>query len=311
MAGMPATRFVRDIAIHVTRPPFPPVEVFQKLPPVETRTAIADDLWIGPLDRDTYEKALDACEAPGYQLGKPNRQYGQRYTLVREQHVEDHDSWNWDSDEMLQTAIVFSRLIHPTSIGLAHTARMIYEADEQTIREIVPGPITGTGAYAFVGVIDGYRDWLTDTDVEQLHQLLLHDPRSLPRRVKRALWHFEYASRTDVLDVRWTLVATALESLVHTDRQRSTRQFTRRVSAMAAEAHANLSEADAETAYDLRSSLAHGQGLGSRGSNVQRVTGLYYQMETALRFTILHALRDSNFRHVFEEDDRIRQRWLI
>jgi hypothetical protein len=136
----------------------------------------------------------------------------------------------------------------------------------------------------------------------------------LPRRVHNALWHHEYAARTYYLDHRWTLVVTGLEALVHTDRRRSTAQFTGRVTKLASELAINLSKADASEAYDLRSQLAHGAAFLSTGTT-QRLSpsqvGLYDRLEDILRLAVLRGMKDKAFADILDSDDKIRSRWSI
>ena len=35
-----------------------------------------------------------------------------------------------------------------------------------------------------------------------------------PQRVSRALWYYDYAQKTYYADLRWTMIATALEALI-------------------------------------------------------------------------------------------------
>jgi hypothetical protein len=81
------------------------------------------------------------------------------------------------------------------------------------------------------------------------------------------------------IDVRWTVIATALESLLHTDHKRSTKQFVDRVTALATRLKVGFSPQDAKDAYDKRSSLAHGQKLDTTDDTT---TALYCRMEEVL-----------------------------
>lgn len=103
--------------------------------------------------------------------------------------------------------------------------------------------------------------------------------------------------------MRWTTIATALESLVHTDKQQSTKQFVHRVTALANRVGVKLTQDDAKAAYDLRSTLAHGREFGSGNDTT---TALYRQMEAVLRLSVRTAIHDATFRAIFESDDKIR-----
>src|SRR5262245_22343261 len=108
-------------------------------------------------------------------------------------------------------------------------------------------------------------------------------PLTFPHVFQRAFWNYAYAFWVQWIDIRWTVVATALESMVHTDRPKSTKQFVDRVTALANRVSVGFSRSDAEQAYDLRSSLAHGQGLGTGNA---ATTALYCRMEEVLRASV-------------------------
>ena len=56
------------------------------------------------------------------------------------------------------------------------------------------------------------RDWLTDGDAAELEILVGRMPLAAPSRITRALWYNELTARNYYADVRWVLIATALES---------------------------------------------------------------------------------------------------
>lgn len=204
--------------------------------------------------------------------------------------------------------MALSRLVHPTSIAFRYAARIASGEDGQ-VKEVSPGPDTDHGASAFVAG-QNHRDWLVKADLEELKKLVALLPLgSLPPRLVRAFWYHEFAARTEYVDVRWTLVSTALEALVHTDRDQSTKQFKKRVSQLAAKVGlSSFTESDAETAYDRRSSLAHGQGLGSfTGVELH----LYEQMESVLRKVLKHAVLNTPFAAVFTSEKAIQTSWPL
>jgi len=276
-------------------------------PPLQGRFELTDDLWIGPLDEDVAERVLDCCEPPGCWVKKPLRLFHQLYAYVREP-VPPEAKHKWDADNRLLDCVALSRLVHPTSVSFRYAGQIIYNSDG-TVREVVPGPVQGHGADAWPPN-EQDRDWLNDTDLELLKKLVSELPiANLPPRVWRAFWYHEFAARTGYADVRCTLIVTALEALVHTDRQNSTRQFTERVPQLAADLGvANLIKDDAETAYDLRSRLSHGQGLAIF---TQAEREIYEWMELILRAAIKRAILDKQFAVVFSSDDLIRARWLL
>jgi len=135
------------------------------------------------------------------------------------------------------------------------------------------------------------------------------DSKALPQRASRALWYHEYATRTYYVEVRWPLIATGLESLVHTDRNNSGLQFRRRVSKIAAEIGLTpFGVEQAARAYDLRSGLAHGQQLGGFTGPDRE---LYDLMESVLRRAILKSMEDEEFADTLNDDQKIRERWPL
>jgi hypothetical protein len=126
--------------------------------------------------------------------------------------------------------------------------------------------------------------------------------------VSRALWYYDYAQKTYYADLRWTLIATALEALIHTGKSGSTKHFIKRVPALAADVGAPALTADeCEAAYDYRSRLSHGDGFLS-DMPAADIT-LYDKLEETLRLTILKAFTEPAFAIIFLDDATISARW--
>jgi hypothetical protein len=268
---------------------------------------LADDLWIGKIESDVARVILDLVEPPAYGMPKLTVQWAQLYAFVRER-TGSADVYRWDEDSRLQTCIALSRLVHATTVSLRYAARARYNTDS-SLSDAYPADIRGVGVDTFYGApIE--RDWLTDSDAERLRMVLANlGDCPLPHRVSRALWYHEYAVRTYYVEVRWTLVCTALEALVHTDKVGSTKQFAVRVSQMAAQlCLGGFGLTEATRAYDLRSRLAHGQKFEEL-SSVDRT--LYETMETILRTIVLRAAEDRNFASIFQSDEAIRSQWPL
>ena len=107
------------------------------------------------------------------------------------------------------------------------------------------------------------------------------------------------------------MVCSGLEALVHTDRDRNTAQFTRRVPALASDIGVSISEAEAVETYDLRSRLAHGipflstaTGQSLRTSQIQ----LYDWLEDTLRMAVLRSMQDQSFGAIFSHEASTRKR---
>jgi hypothetical protein len=216
--------FTRDIVIHVNENLFGvPNEFIRANPLPSDRFTLADDLWVGKIESNAARIVLDLVEPPAYGMPKLIGHSAQLYAFVRER-AGSADVYRWDEESRLQTCIALCRLVHPTSISLRYAARIRYNSDS-SISDAYPADIRGVGVDTFLPErIE--RDWLTESDAARLKIILANLAASpLPNRVSRALWYHEYAVRTYYVEVRWTLVCTALEALVHTDRQRSTKQF--------------------------------------------------------------------------------------
>lgn len=296
---------IQDVVIH-TNDFCQPEQVLTQ-PPYQGRFQLADDLWVGRLDDQISDTVLDVCDPPGLWARKPPRLFGQFYAYVREP-IPAEKMYEWDTDNRLLTCVALSRVVHPTSISFQYAAQIVYGSNGK-VKEVVPGPVKGHGADASPPNED-QRDWLIRSDLEALRELFQHFSRAdLPPRVWRALWYHEYAARTRYADVRCTLITTALEALVHTDRQRSTHQFIERVPGIAADVGVvNFSRDDAETAYDLRSRLSHGQGLAVF---IQAERQIYERMELIVRAAIKRAILDKQFGLVFSSEDLIRAQWPL
>ncbi len=297
---------IQDIVIH-TNEHVAPTDVFVGLQaPPDERFKIADDLWIDRLSDDLAEQVFDSCEPPGLYVHKPPRPFQQLYTFVREPAPTD-PTYKWDSDRRLLTCVALSRFVHPTSISFRYAARLIY-ASNGTPPEIVSGPVRGHGADVFL-TDENRRDWLITIELEVLRELLQLLPAAdFSPRLWRAFWYYEYAARTFYADVRCTLICTALEALVHTDRLHSTRQFTARVPRLAAEIGIEFDEYDAHRAYDMRSGLSHGQGLQDFDDGDRHI---YRSMETILQRGLVRAIRERDFAQVFSSTQGIRDRWPL
>jgi hypothetical protein len=175
--------------------------------------------------------------------------------------------------------------MHPTSLPLEYHVKISLDR-KGNLNELIPLVRSYRGAW----IAERDRDWLTRDDCVELQKLVARLPLALPERLNRAFWYNEYAARTYFADVRWTIVATAQEALIHTDRQGSTSQFVTRASKLAlAVGLAKFTRDEASRFYDRRSSLAHGQGLGKLSPEDQ---ALYVLGEDLLRMVLKQAIVD-------------------
>lgn len=299
---------VRDIVIHTNHNIFPlPNQILEANPLPPDPFQLGNDLWIGKIDAEAAKIVLDLGEPSYHGTPKPVIQYAQLYSFVREKDGFA-DPYQWDEDSRLQVCVAISRLVLPTTVSLRYVGRIRYNSDS-SIADISPANIKGVGIDTFPAS-PPQRDWLTEADAVRLRDLLqkLHSSL-LPDRASRALWYHEYAVRTYYVEIRWILVATGLEALVHVEQYGSTRQFKCRVSQLATELGVpGLGISEAEKAYVHRSRLAHGQQLGQL-SNPDRQ--LYESMETTLRLAIVRAIEDDEFASVLKDSEKIKKRWPI
>jgi hypothetical protein len=277
---------------------------------------IAEDVWLANFDIDFANGIMDACEPRGENF-EPRRQYGAPYGLVRVSvpDVPGH-TLHFDHDSRLLTCVALSRLVHPTSIGFAYSARIIERNDGS--RQVVPHTPHDLNARAFV--IDPDQDWLVPADVPEIRQLLqAYVGSARPQRVSSALWHFEIAARTYYFDIRWPLHVTGLEALVHVAGERdpknqrryagSTQVFVNRLLAIG-RSKPNLAVAEdvLRDIYDRRSTLAHGQSFGQLDSSTKQ---LIRTTEQLLRGVLKECLLDAQFASTFANDGAVQSTYPL
>ena len=273
--------------------------------PIKKRIDLADDLYIDLLPTDFAQKIVKACEPKGYCFD-PKLQFGQMYSFVRK-NPPNGENLIWDEDQRLQLCIALSRLIHPTSISTEYAARIFLNLDGK-IKKIVPSPVAGNSSKAFV--VETNLDCLTEIDAQNLKQLIEEfEKKPFEDPLARSMWYHEYAARSYEIDLRWTLIATGIEVIVHIDRYKSTRQFVERVQRLSVAVGAgSITKNQAEEMYEFRSSLAHGQGL--RGITLEKKK-LYKKMEDILRLTIRKSILESSFQDLLSDPDQIRKIWPV
>jgi hypothetical protein len=297
---------IHDVVIHTNHNIFSiPDNAFSANPLPADPFQLGNDLWIGKIDGAAARIALELGEPSYYGTPKPIIQYAQLYCFVREKDAQAAP-YQWDEDSRLQTCVAVSRLVHPTTVSLRYGARIRYNSNS-SIADVSPANIRGVGIDTFLSA-SPQRDWLTETEAFRLRDLLqkLYSSRP-PDRLSRALWYHEYAVRTYYVEMRWVLVATGLEALVHVGKHGSTRQFKSRVSLLAAELGVTgMGISEAEKAYVHRSAIAHGQQLQQLSVPDHQ---LYDAMETTLRLAILRAIENDKFADVLSDPQEIEKRW--
>lgn len=301
---------MKDIAVHVTNSYRGIDEDLRLHPPHRSQVWVTPDVWIGQLPAEHATTILDMCEGLTLRGSKIARTFEQRYVFVLENNIHG----GWDGAGTLQLAIGLSRLIRPTSLGFEHAARLIYL--DGRLHDAWPIRVASAGAW----IAGQQRNWLTTADVESLR--VLHSSYSeavkekrLPDRVERALWMHEYVARSADAPLRWALVATGLECLLHTDdRGRrngrgSTRQFRERCAQLSETLKtSSISEGEAEDFYELRSAVTHGRKIDAlRPADL----ALYVKMEGLLREAIRRSILETDTRQLFESDEHVRHAFPI
>lgn len=281
-----------DLVLHLEPPQHVP-----ESPVLQKPFKLADDIEAIPFDHGRMSLILEACDPPGVNLGDGIDLRAPLYAFVRYDAPRD-PMHAWDQDERLQLCIALSRLIRPTSLSFGYSVRLIGSLDSDRY-ELIPGPVRGFGAQAWTAIPE--HDWLSLDDFEQLRELMAvfgENPLTPKSRLSRALWYFEYASRTELIDVRWPLIATAVETVLSTDPSKATRHFTRRISMLAAYLGLPaITQSDASRMWGLRSALVHGAKHGGLGPDD---FALYRRMEEVLRATLRRAIEDAAFRAMFD-----------
>jgi hypothetical protein len=299
---------VIDIAIH-TNDGFlgADYKLQNSYPPIVDRCDLGTGLWIGRPQGEMVKAVMDFCDSTCIGTVSPFRQYSALYAFVRDQQ-SDCTLSHWDEDHRLTNCVALSRLIHPTSMGYRYAARVSVPLGEKPIR-ICKASFYGIDREAYISPLHT-RNWLTASEAADLRDLMgSFRLASLPQRVSNALWYHEFAYRTWYADVRWTLVATALESLLNTDPTANKLQFCIRTVSLASDLDLQFTNDDARTAYQVRSKLAHGEAF--LYNLPQAELRIYEQMELLLRAAILRSIRDACFARIFKDADTVRAKWPV
>ena len=265
--------------------------------------SLADDLSIIPVSQELREAIESACEAPGIDRTIAiDLRARPLFAIVRDP-VPAEPVFAWDPDERIRTCLALARLIRPVSIGTRYSARVTGNLHGEAL-ELFAGAVYGLGASAWTA--EPESDWLRAEDFTQLRDLLAsYDQRRFEpgSRLQRAFWHHEYAALTQTLEVRWPLVATALEALLGTTGDRATQQFIKRIPMLAAAAGAPpISIRDARQMWGLRSKFSHGEPHSGLSEAEYE---LYRRMEDVLRATLRRAVTDDLFRAYFADRDAV------
>ena len=324
---------MRDVIICTTGDADADVDEFREHPPVgsplkKRMEGSADPVDLGRglrLDRlpdDQAELVMNACTPRGHHF-VPIRQFGQRFSFVRELDVSEWDRhpYAWDRDGVMTDALMLSRLVRDNAYSTEYAARIIDFHDGQRIVAC-----TLRAELDHVYRVRRTRDWLDYDDAADLRESLAAywSIRDMPPRVARAIWRTEYASWIKWADLILPVLVSGLEALLKTERHPATRQFKIRVAALAEDLNLDgITEEFCEGMYDARSDWVHGNrvelfaggshgGEGGPANDEQRdAIASVARLQDVLRAAVRRAIEDPAFRDTFEADDAIRARWPI
>jgi hypothetical protein len=282
--------------------------------------ALAPSVTLDRLSERDAERVMNACSARGHHF-VAIRQWGQRYTFIRELEPESvlQTRSQWDADGVLSDCLALSRLVRDNAFSTQYGARIFDYADGE--QQIIPA----LGASApNVYRLRGDRDWLDPADAGALADLLrtYWEARpTLPDRIRRAFWRAEWSCSIAWADVALPIIVSGLEALLKTERHHATSQFVTRVPLLAERVGiSGVSTELCEVAYDGRSSWVHGAHVRLLGASdsgpptdlagQERVAlenvGLFQRL---LRTSVRAAIEDANLRESFRSDESIRAVW--
>jgi len=287
---------------------------------------------IEQLDRDTAELVMNACTPRGHYF-LPVRQFGQRYSFVKEVSLDELDErhYAWDTDGTLDDALTLSRLIRDNGYSTEYAARLIDYEDGQ--RCIVYVHREDKSIYR----LRRDREWLDAPEGRELAALLAaywHCREQLPPRVRRAMWRMAYAPRLRWADMVVPILIGGLEALLKIGRNGLTRQFKKRAPVLAADVAVDgFDESLAERLYDGRSDWVHGSHVqlfagssssvkipgeeepeekepeGPQSRDEWSALAEVALLQDVLRGAVRRAIEDAEFRQVFVADETIAERW--
>lgn len=282
------------------------------------------------LDDEESELVMNACTPRGH-FFYPIKQFGQRYSFVREVPLDDYAAhpYQWDRGDALWDALSLSRLVRDNAYSTQYAARIVdYDDGEQMV------VYTLAAESKHVYRLRRNREWLDRAEGAELAALLDHYWQAaldLPARVRRAWWRTEYATWVKWGDLIIPILISGLEALLKTERHRATTQFVQRVPQLAAELSIELAPEICERMYDARSEWVHGTHVrlfttGREGDEAQQHEGAQQGPQTddqwkkfreivlvqdTLRAALRRCFEDAAFRSVFLDDDAIRERWPL
>jgi hypothetical protein len=260
--------------------------------------SLGADFWIGRLPHNVEsDMVFDACEPAGFHF-RPIRQFGYRYAFCRRVCAPGSDFYTWDIESVMGRTLFLSRLIHPTAIAPHYSARLIFE--DGTLTSVVPGRVQGYGTHVWI-VATEWRDWLSQSEAEQLRRYMPNYILNAHERVRRARSRIDHVFHAFYLDQRMASLVSSFESLLKVERQRATAQFVLRVPALAQMVGIVITPDEAEELYDDRSVFVHGRRPNYTDVS-DELMERYNRFETVLRHSLLRASTDMTFCDLFATD---------
>jgi hypothetical protein len=326
---------VRDVIVCPTFETLPQVstEELRAHPPVGFQLAggeaspshieIGNEVSIKHLLKHEAELVMNACSPRGHHF-VPIRQFGQRYSFVRELDPEAFGRRSgWDEDGMLWDCLSLSRLVRDNAFSTQYAARVVDYADEQQ-RIIYALDPPARQVYR----LRTARDWLDPPEARELSQLArIHwaSREELPERVRRAMWRCEFSSWIAWADVALPIIVSGLEALLKTERHGATRQFTTRVPLLAEYLGiTGISHQLCSDIYNGRSEWVHGahvrlltagqpgasdaHDLADEERDVLRTVAGFQDL---LRASVRRAIEDPATCQIFEAEGHIRDHWPV
>jgi len=277
-------------------------ELKNQYTPPQDKVMFNTNLWLGELEHELAEKVMDACEPRGYNF-IPTRQYAQLYSIVNESPRDSHVD-HWDSEELIQSIIAISRIVHPTNFSFQYTARIRFY--NKKLSEIIPGPVHGLGGLAFISKIE--RNWLSSQEVNILRELFEeYNKVNLYGPAQSAFWYHEYSARIYEIDIRCILVVTGLEAILNSW---GSNQFIKRMPYLLKEiGMKSIAKKELQKIYKLRSNLVHGRGFMNEFG--KDVSNLYLKAETVLRKTIRYCIENPKFVEFIDNPREVRIKWPL
>jgi hypothetical protein len=268
---------------------------------------IADDIWIERFDKELGKNIETACSPAQDNISDVG--YDRHlYAFVRK--VPNGEKSKYEGMSRLAGLIALSRLVNPTSTGDRYCARIFRYGDPNSPIEAV----RFFGVSPDVSLIDGRRDWLSAEDGKTLLNLVPWLTETMHRRVHHAYWNHEGALRSYYLDVKWTLVVSAFEALVTTQKDFVSLQFRERVKQLADHFKIPITVDELKKAYELRSALVHSQKFLFELETVlpkEKHVPLYGRLEALLRKALLECLLDAKFGDYFRNEVSVDSRWSV